>query len=146
MLGFGAFNPAVKRCGFVREKTSGLICEQSVALENEGAVWTQLCRDMSNWPPPPPPITMDIMKPKNGIGLHLRDCHSVWSVSVEFFVLSNNIYLSSEAVLQGWGWGAPYRSEGVWYWWNMAGILKVFFLLSTHLSFNGFEARDLLSL
>lgn len=48
-----------------------------------------------------PLITTDIMKPKNGIGLHLRDCHSVWSVSVEFFVLSNNIYLSSEAELKG---------------------------------------------
>lgn len=53
-----------------------------------------------------PPITTDIMKPKNGIGLHLRDCHSVWSVSVEFFVLSNNIYLSSGAQREG-GWLPP---------------------------------------
>lgn len=75
-----------------------------------------------------PLITVDIMKPKNGIGLHLRGCHSVWSVSLEFFVLSNNIYLSSEAQ-RGWGgWGASSRSEGVWYWWNMAGILSFFSL------------------
>lgn len=79
-------------------------------------------------PPATPLITADIMKPKNSIGLHFWDCHSVWSVSVEFFVLSNNIYLSFEAHTEGGGW-LP-GVEGVWYWWNMAGILKVFSLLN----------------
>lgn len=37
------------------KKRTGLICEQSVSSENEGAFWTLLCRGMSHWPPPPPP-------------------------------------------------------------------------------------------
>lgn len=31
-------------------KRTGLICEQSAALEKQRAVWTRLCRDMSYWP------------------------------------------------------------------------------------------------
>lgn len=86
-----------------------------------------------------PPITADITKLENGIGLHLWDCHSVWSVSVEFFVLSNNIYLSWAAQreeaggsLQDWrcvvlvkhGWNLksffslfnPFKLSRLWSW------------------------------
>lgn len=135
MLGFGAFNPAVKRCGFVRgKKETGLICEQSVALENEGAVWTQLCRDMSHWPPPWSPRTLWSRR-------MALDYISGTATLYEVF-LWNSLYCLTTSTwaqrLRGWKGGrevAPSRSEGVWYWWNMAGILKVFSLSSTHLSF-----------
>lgn len=138
MQGFGAFNPAVKRCGFVRGKRTGLICEQSVALENERAVWTQLCRDMSHWPPPWSPRTLWSLR-------MALDYISGTATLYEVF-LWNSLYCLTTSTwalrLRGRGVVASSRSEGVWYWWNMAGI----FLSSTYLSFKGFEAADLLSL
>lgn len=53
-------------------------------------------------------ITMDMMNPKNGVGLRLRFCHSIRSVSEELFLLSDNIYLSSEVGRVG-DWGGKGR-------------------------------------
>ncbi len=107
------------------KKRTGLICEQSVALENEGAVWTQLCRDMSHWPPPWSPRTLWSLR-------MALDYISGTATLYEVF-LWNSLYCLTTSTwaqrLRGEE-GAPWRSEGVWYWWNMAGILKVFFFFS----------------
>lgn len=105
------------------KKRTGLICEQSLALENEGAVWTQLCRDMSHWPPPWSPRTLWSRR-------MALDYISGTATLYEVF-LWNSLYCltTSTWAQREEGRVAPSRSEGVWYWWNTAGILKVFFSL-----------------
>lgn len=129
------------------KKKAGLICEQSAASESEGAVWTQLCRDMSHWPPPWSPRTLWSLR-------MALDYISGTATLYEVF-LRNSLYcLTTSTWAQrlscgGGRVGVPpgVKVCGIGETWLESWTLFFFLSLSsTHLSFKGFEAADPLSL